>query len=207
MRPSRTSSPHFHSGPCSGFLGPWNSRTHCHSLDGFFPRSSCMRLACLLPPYDGSSSVGHSRGEKRELVGQSCKPGPTFFILLYPILSISYISLLYPFFYILLYPPENLVESENSPFELGFPAHYESMLLRQEDGTCFIEPLRSLMVYFSTFWALAARTSILLRVPCFSSFKCRAFFCRKCVHLYVNVFSLSKSRLFFNFLMLQTLMR
>lgn len=146
-------------------------------------------------------------GEKREVVGQSCKPGPTFFILLYPILSISYISLLYPFFYILLYPPENLVESENSPFELGFPAHYESMLLRQEDGTCFIEPLRSLMVYFSTFGHLLHGPPFCSESPALALSNAELSFVGNVCTLYVNVFSLSKYRLFFNFLLFQTLMR
>lgn len=146
-------------------------------------------------------------GEKREVVGQSCKPGPTFFILLYPILSISYISLLYPFFYILLYPPENLVESENSPFELGFPAHYESMLLRQEDGTYFIEPLRSLIVYFSTFGHLLRGPPFCSESPALVLSNAELSFVGNVCTLYVSVFLLSKYRLFFSFLLLQTLMR
>lgn len=106
-------------------------------------------------------------GEKRRVVGQSLKPGPTFFILLY------------------------LIRELGGVWEFSVRTWLSRSLWKYviETGrqSIFYWTIAELDYLFLNVWALGAWTSILLWVPCFSSFECRTFFCRNVCRL-ISVF-------------------
>lgn len=155
MRLSRTSRSHFHSRSRSGFLGPWNSQTHWMTSSPGLPtcewRVQCLRTMAL-------TVWDTARGQKREVVGQGWKPGPTFFTLLYPIGDLGG------------------VWEVSSRTWLSRPSWKYVIVTGKQN--IFYWTVSQLDYFLLKVWALGAWTSILLWVSCFSSFECRPFFCR-----------------------------